>query len=230
MKRNCFVPIGIALSLAGCSSAPQNPDPYEEFNRDMMDFNIAVDQNVLKPVASGYEAITTEPIRRSVSDFLYNLNEPLRFVNYALQWDPEQMANTLFRFLLNSTIGFLGLFDVANELGLAKKDTAYKDTLKKWEMPTGDYLHLPVLASSSARDIIAEPVSWFADPVTYVIGWPWMLAKAAAGVVDDRLRNGKTRDDMIKNSTDPYPLTRDIYLRQYGEAPNTGDGEEDEED
>lgn len=231
MKKECFVFIGIFIGmLSGCSSTPQNLDPHENFNRDMMCFNVGVDKSILKPVATGYETITTEPIRRSISSFLYNCNEPLRFVNYVLQGDADQFTNTLFRFLINTTVGFLGLFDVASELGLEKRDTTYKDTLKKWEMPIGDYLTLPVLSSSSTRDVIAEPVSWFADPVTYVIGWPCMLAKAFADAVDDRLQNGKVRDDLIKNSTDPYPLMRDMYMRKYGNMPNPVDADDDDDD
>lgn len=226
MKRNVVCSIVFVL-LVGCSSSPKNPDPHEEFNRDALCFNLTLDQKVLKPVATGYETVTMEPIQRSVSSFLFNWKEPFYVVNYALQGNAERAANSLFRFFINTTIGFFGLFDVASELGLTKRETSHKETLKKWKVPTGDYLTLPILSSSSTRDAVAEPVSWAMDPVAYFVGWPIMLIKAIASAVDDRRINGKTRDEMIANSTDPYPLMRDIYLRTYGERPV--DDDEDEE-
>lgn len=214
----------VFIVLVGCSATPQDPDPHEEFNRDMTDFNLAVDKNVLKPVAEAYKSATFEPAQRSVSSFISNCKEPYYLVNYSLQGDGEKVLTSFFRFLINTSIGFLGLFDVASELGLEKRDTSYQETLKKWSMPTGDYLVLPILSSSSTRDVIAEPISWFADPVGYIIGWPWMLAKSVVGAVDRRAQNGKMIDATLDNAIDPYLLMRDLYLQQYGELP----AEEDE--
>ena len=225
MNKN-IIAVSILLNLVACSSTPQNPDPHEEFNRDMTDFNIAVDKNVLKPASKGYETVTTKPIRQSVSSFLFNAKEPFYLVNYVLQGDAEQATNSLFRFFINTTFGFLGLFDVAKEIGLPKKETSYKETLRKWEMPSGDYLVLPLFSSSSTRDVIAEPISWFADPISYVIGWPWMLAKTAIKAIDDRSQNGKTIDSTLQNSIDPYPLMKSIYLQKYG-YPQTENDDED---
>lgn len=227
MNKN-IVNLVIFVLLIGCSSTPKNPDPHENFNRDALCFNLTLDQKVLKPIASGYENLTMEPFQRSVSSFLFNLKEPFHLVNYALQGDADHAVISIFRFLINSTVGFLGLFDIASDLGLQKRETSYKETLKKWNMPTGDFLMLPVLSSSSTRDVIAEPISWFADPVSYIVGWPWMLAATVARAVDDRRVNGKTRDDMLRNFTDPYPLMRDIYLKTYGTASELeGDDEYD---
>lgn len=227
MRKNICSSIVFVL-LIGCSSTPQNPDPHEEFNRSALCVNLTLDQKVLGPIATGYEKVAMEPIQRSVSSFLFNLKEPFYLVNYALQGNAEHTAISVFRFLINSTIGFLGLFDIASEIGLPKRETSYKETLKKWDMPTGDFLMLPILSSSSTRDVVTEPVSWFADPISYIIGWPWMLAASVARAVDDRRVNGKTRDDMLKNFTDPYPLMKDIYLRTYGEAP--AETEDDDEE
>ena len=214
MSKNVTLILGL-LTLTACSSTPQNPDPHEEFNRDMTDFNVAVDKNVVKPASTGYKVVTTEPIRMSVSSFLFNAKEPFYLVNYVLQGDVEQATNSIFRFVINTTFGVLGLFDVASEIGLSKRETSYKETLRKWEMPSGDYLVLPILSSSSTRDIIAEPISWFADPISYVIGWPWMLTKAALGAIDNRTQNGKTIDATLQNSMDPYPLMKNVYLQKY---------------
>lgn len=220
----------ISVLLVGCSSTPKNPDPHENFNRDALCFNLTLDQKVLKPIVTGYENITIEPFQRSVSSFLFNLKEPFRLVNYTLQGDADHAVISIFRFLINSTVGFLGLFDIASDLGLQKRETSYQETLKKWNMPTGDFLMLPVLSSSSTRDVIAEPISWFADPIGYIVGWPWMLAATVARAVDDRRVNGRSRDDMLKNFTDPYPLMRDVYLRTYGEAPTVEEEDDDEEE
>lgn len=218
----------IALILAGCSSVPGDEDPYREFNEASLDFNLTLDRNVLRPVSCGYKNITTEGIRESVSDFLDNLKEPFYSINYAISGEGELFANSLFRFVVNSVFGVLGLFDVAEHVGLQKRSTTYKETLTKLEMGNGSYIMLPVFGASSVRDTIAEPISWFADPVSYFIGWPLALTKAAAGIISDRAANSKQLDSMIKSTSekDLYLITRSAYLQKYG----VKDGEQNQAD
>jgi phospholipid-binding lipoprotein MlaA len=221
-KKKLFV----FLLTAACSTTPDNPDPHGVFNRDMHEFNMIVDKNVLKPVASTYKDVTPDPVRESVSNFLGNLKEPFYFVNYFVTGEAEYTANSLFRFVVNSTLGILGLFDVGAPIGLEKRETSHKSTLKKFDVPTGDYLVLPVLGPSSTRDAIAEPISWFADPVGYFIGFPYMLAKTVVSIINDRAENSELIDSTIRNSIDLYLTMKSLYLQKYGNA----DTEEDYED
>jgi phospholipid-binding lipoprotein MlaA len=209
--------------LASCSSSPDNPDPHEEFNRDMLEFNMAVDENIIEPAATGYKEVASEPIRESVSSFFSNLKEPFYCLNYAASADAEYASNSLFRFVINSVFGALGLFDIAEQIGLEKAETSHRDTLKKWGVPTGDYLVLPALGFSSTRDAVAEPISWFADPVGYFIGLPYMIVKAVLSTVSDRAENSEVLDDVKENSFDLYSTTKSIYQQKY-------DAEEEDSD
>ncbi|MDR3187181.1 MAG: VacJ family lipoprotein [Holosporaceae bacterium] len=210
------VTLAILFFLTSCSSSPDNPDPYEEFNRDMHELNMAIDENILEPVASTYNEVAADPVKESVSNFFMNLKEPFYCINYAATLDAEYAANSLFRFFINSIFGAFGLFDVAEQIGLEKAETSHRDTLKKLDVPTGDYLVLPVLGFSSTRDAIAEPISWFADPVGYFIGFPYMIAKAVLSTISDRAENSGAIDDVKENSFDLYSTTKSIYLQKYG--------------
>lgn len=215
------------LLITACASSPENPDPHKCFNKAMFEVNLSLDENVLKPASHVYEDVTNEPVRMMFSNFLDNLKEPFYLINYTIQADGENMASSFFRFLINSTFGFLGLFDVAELLDVPKHSTGYKDTLYKMGVPHGDYIVLPVFGFSSTRDTIAEPISWFADPVSYFIGWPWTVSKAALQMVINRHENSELIDSTIRESEDLYSKTRSMYLQKYGigdDIPSAEDG------
>lgn len=211
MKKVIFLPICFVVA---CSS-DQSDDPYEQFNRASLDLNVTLEQNVLAPAASIYKEITLHPMQRSLANFFVNWKEPYFFINYAIISDAERMSNSLFRFLINSSIGILGLFDVAEQIGLQKEKISYKDTLKSIGMPSGNYVVLPVLGFSSERDAIAEPISWLVDPVGYFIGWPYMLAKMVFSEINDAAENYEMRTSTIQNSIDLYSATKSIYSQKY---------------
>lgn len=208
-----FLPL---LLISACMSTPEDPDPHRCFNEAMLDVNLSLDDNLLKPASHVYKSITNKPVRMMVSNFLDNLNEPFYLVNYTAQIDGENVASSFFRFLVNSTVGFFGFFDIAELIGVPKHSTGYKETLHKMEVPHGDYIVLPIFGFSSTRDTIAEPIFWFADPVSYIIGWPWAVSKSALQMVIDRHENSEMIDSMIAESEDLYAKTRSIYLQKYG--------------
>ncbi|MDR0580886.1 MAG: VacJ family lipoprotein [Holosporaceae bacterium] len=202
--------------LTSCSTTRDNPDPHKEFNKDMLGLNLAIDKNVLKPVSSTYKEVTPDVMRESISNFLINLKEPFYFLNYLVTAEGENATNALFRFVINSTIGIFGLFDIGEQIGLEKAETSHKSTLKKYGVPTGDYLVLPILGSSSTRDAIAEPISWFADPVGYFIGFPYMFAKAVLTIIHERAENSGMIDSVLRDSMDVYAITKNLYFQKYG--------------
>jgi phospholipid-binding lipoprotein MlaA len=219
----------IILSLlSACSATVDEPDPHKEFNKDMFEFNMAVDENILKPTASAYRENVPDAARESISNFLNNLKEPFYIVNHMAACDVENAANSLFRFVINSTLGILGLCDVGDQAGLNKTETSHRATLRKWGIPTGDYLVLPLLGPSSTRDAIAEPVSWFIDPVGYFIGFPYMLAKGALSIINDRAENSELIDSTKKNSINLYSTAKSLYQQKYGDN-NEEDADPSEE-
>ena len=120
--RLAFALTGSVLALSACATTSEDPsstavyDPFEGWNRGVYAFNDGVDRAALEPVAKGYRAVTNEPVRGGVSNFLTNLNQPVVFANTLLQGKPLQSFDTATRFLVNSTVGSSGSFDVATAL------------------------------------------------------------------------------------------------------------------
>ena len=230
-----FVYVGLLLGLVGCASTSEDEkkedkDPYERFNRGALEFNIKLDENVLRPVAYRYKELTPDNFQLMLSNGLSNLKEPFYAVNYALCFDADSATTSLFRFGLNSTLGFFGLLDVAADYGVPKAETSHSATLTKIGVPTGNFIMLPIIGSSSVRDTIAEPVSWFADPVGYFIGPIYMLAKAAVSAVSYRAENMDFIDSSLKDVADPYSSLKSIYFQQYGVKSEEEKKKEEEEE
>jgi hypothetical protein len=112
--------LAVAMLLGGCVTVtPENAeDPYEGFNRSMYAFNDGLDKSIVEPVAKGYRAVTNEPVRGGVNNFLDNLGEPVTFVNEVLQGKIGNAAGTVGRFVVNTTIGIVGIFNPAEAIGI----------------------------------------------------------------------------------------------------------------
>jgi len=202
--------------VIGCASTKEQPDPHKDFNEAMLKLNLKLDEHAIRPIAEGYKKATVSPMQKGVSNFLSNLNEPFYAINYVLTTNGLKLFNSIFRFVINTTLGIGGIFDVASSMGIRKSETSHKDTWKKWRVPTGDYLVLPIFGTSSTRDAVTEPVSWFMNPLTYVISWPLSVTKAVVQVINDRAENGKMIDDTLQNSPDIYSTLRSLYMQKYG--------------
>jgi phospholipid-binding lipoprotein MlaA len=126
-------------------------DPLERINRFTYRFNARFDEHVFLPVANGYRHVPG-PIRAGVHNFFRNLAEVTSTVNYGLQWRLGSGARSLGRFVINSTIGIGGLFDVASKFKLSKEQTGFSATLSTWGVPPGPYLVVPLLGPSTLRD------------------------------------------------------------------------------
>ena len=139
-----WLPLIALTILAGCTIAkPRTDDPLEKFNRNVYEFNDALDKAVIRPVAVGYRKVTNAPVRRSFSDFFTNIRMPITVANDLLQARPKQALQSTGRFLVNLTLGIGGLFDPASQLGLPLEDNDFGITLARWGAPEGDYLMLP---------------------------------------------------------------------------------------
>ena len=188
-------------------------DPLEGFNRAMFSVNRVIDRGLLRPVVQGYQFIVPEAGRRSVDNFVDNLYQPVVFLNSVLQADPQNSFATLWRFLLNTSFGVLGLFDFAGEVGLENRSADFGQTLGSWGMGSGSYLYLPIIGPSSARDLAGRGVDMLTDPFNYIDNGVTMV-KTGITIVDKRSENSKLIDDIYDNSLDPYATFRSGYLQK----------------
>ena len=143
-------------------------DPFEDFNRAVFDFNEALDAAVFLPLAKIYRAIFPKPVRDTFRNFMRNLNAPFILANDVLQGEGERAGMTLSRFLINTTLGVGGLFDVATEIGVPYHDEDFGQTLGVWGIEEGVYLVLPVIGPSTVRDGFGKVGDAFLNPLNYV--------------------------------------------------------------
>ena len=205
------------LLLAGCASAPpdyvtQTKDPWEKMNRAIYGFNDTLDKAVVRPVATTYTRAMPEPARNRFHAFLGNLAEPVTMVNDLLQGKLKQTAEDTGRFLLNSTVGLLGFFDVAKHVGLAKHDEDFGETLAHWGVPSGPYLVLPVFGPSTVRDTGGRVVDIYADPPKEDMPARYRNAVVVMDGLDTRVGLMQVNAS-IDSAYDPYTFVRDAYLQ-----------------
>ncbi|HEX3883863.1 MAG TPA: VacJ family lipoprotein [Stellaceae bacterium] len=219
-----------APPAAGPADAGNGDDPFESTNRSIFDFNNQVDKIVLVPVANTYRAVLPEPVRDSVHDFLRNLDAPIVFANDVLQARPDLAGTTAARFVVNSTVGVGGLFDVATKLNLPYHGNDLGVTFAVWGIGDGPYLMLPVLGPSNVRDAIGQAGDAYGDPGNMVAsnnGYMWAtFARAGTQGVDERSRNIETLADIERTSLDYYATIRSLYRQRRAaeirhEQPNT---------
>ncbi len=203
----------LAGLLSGC--AHQNTrDPLEPLNRGIYTFNDAVDRAVLKPVAQGYRAVLPQLVRTGVSNFFSNLNDLTVILNGLLQLKLPQAASDTGRFLINTTIGILGLFDVATQLGLEKHNEDFGQTLGYWGIGSGPYLVLPFLGPSSFRDGVGRFVDTFSDVVLNIDHIRTRNQFWGTRIVSDREHLLDSEKVLDTAAIDRYAFIRDAYLQR----------------
>lgn len=189
-----------------------NSDPIEPLNRGIFQFNYAIDSVLIKPVAQGYGAVMPERGQIMVTNFVDNIKEPVTFANSILQADPNNSFCTLWRFMLNSTFGIGGLFDVATELGLKNRQTGLGDTFAIYGADAGPYIIIPIFGPSNVRDGIGRIGDVFLDPISYTNN-SIFYSIIAVKTIEARHRNMKLLNDIYNNSIDPYSTMRSIYTQ-----------------
>ena len=217
--------------LAGCASGPKaNPaDPLEPFNRSMFEFNDALDRAIVKPVATGYREVTPELVRRGVGNFFNNLEDAWSIVNNALQLKGEGTVNSLVRVLVNTTIGLVGVLDVATEMGVDRYTEDFGQTLGRWGVGPGPYIVLPVLGPSTARDTVALPVDWRGDVVAQQDNIALRNSLLVLRAVDHRAQLLKAGEVLEEVALDKYTFVRDAFLQRRRNAVYDGNPPEEPE-
>jgi phospholipid-binding lipoprotein MlaA len=222
------------LLLGGCAtrgttSRPTADDPLETVNRAVYRFNDFADRVVLRPLAVGYTRALPPQIRTGVFNFFDNALYPLTIVNDVLQGKFRQGGRDLGRFTLNSTVGLLGLFDPASDIGLGRHDEDFGQTLAVWGVGNGPYLMVPIFGPYTLRDgfgaLLDAPLTPFFD-----VGEDEGAERAAAYLVysvDKRSRLLDV-DEQVRDAFDPYVFVRDTYYQNRDYRIKDGNVDDDE--
>jgi phospholipid-binding lipoprotein MlaA len=219
--------VGLAATLlSGCATPPPKSDPdaladykatddpFEPTNRVFFTINDGLLTYVLIPVARGYNYVLPQPVRTGIHNVLNNLGAPVQLANDVLETKPRRAGDTFVRFMINSTVGIGGVFDVAKRVGYPDHSADGAATLALWGIPAGPYLYLPVFGPSGVRDGAGRGVDTLVSPYTWVafnginhlnsISTGLAAVDAVAPHVDDLK---KLNDQAL----DPYATQRSLY-------------------
>jgi phospholipid-binding lipoprotein MlaA len=209
------------IVMTGCATTQQNErvakiDPFEPMNRAVFSFNEVTDDYLIKPIAEAYRFVLPEFVRTGVTNFFGNINDVLIGVNNLLQGKPAETANDIGRFLINSTIGVLGLFDVATDMGLDKNREDFGQTLGVWGLPDGPYVVLPFFGASNVRDTVGFVIDMEADFIlnSDKLNKDQKISSTVLRIMNLRanlLDAGQLLDDA---AFDKYSFVRDGYLQR----------------
>jgi phospholipid-binding lipoprotein MlaA len=202
-------------------------DPFEGVNRVFFGLNEVVDDILLRPAAIVYRTIIPRYGRQRIRNVLNNLDSPVVFANDILQGEGDRAGDTLMRFLINSTFGVAGIWDVATDWGHPFHDEDFGQTLAVWGVNEGPYLYFPLLGPSNPRDSVGRVVDIAFDPLTYV-NWGddyenVPLIRTAVNVIDLRSRNIETLDEIERSSVDYYASIRSLYRQVRNDAIRNGE-------
>lgn len=190
-------------------------DPYESFNRVIFNINEFVDQAALKPLGTLYKDIMPKPLSKGISNFFANFYTIPTVINDFLQGNFYQTASDAWRFTINSTIGLLGFFDVASDMGLEPNTEDFGLTLARWGYKNSNYLVLPIFGPSTVRDgIFGLPVYYYMTPYAYIKPMEVSYSIYALDLTSRRadLLNYQSVFDQVM--LDKYSFLRNAYLQR----------------
>lgn len=189
-------------------------DSLRFINEPIFKFNDTVYRYVLSPLAIGYEKVVPKPVDNSISNFFYNLREPLYAVNHLLQGELGKSGKSIARVLVNSTIGLFGLFDPANSMmKLTRDKTTFGETLAKYGVGHGAYIVLPLLGPSDLRDTASLSFNYFAHPLNFInddqVAQQLLLVDGVQAQIPVLAKYPRVLND-IEN---PYEFIRNMYMQ-----------------
>lgn len=222
----------LTVGMTACASVPSDPeeraiydetnDPLEPFNRTMFSFNQFLDSILFKPVAEAYRFVFPSPVRDRVHNVLNNLGEPVNAANNLLQGDANGAADSIARFVMNSTVGLAGMHDVASGMGTPEAPADFGQTLHTWGVGEGPYLVLPIIGPSNPRDfagligdIVIDPWGYVAnDQLTNDESMAFRIVRYSLLVTDRRERSLDVLDALERDSFDFYAQMRSLYKQR----------------
>ncbi len=212
--------IGVAaLFLSGCATYSENSmtdqnDPWQTVNRPVFAMNDAFDQVLFKPLAKTYDAVMPEPFQDGVTNFFSNLNEIDNAINNLIQGKPEKFATSVGRLAINTTLGLAGIFDVASYIGLTHAPEDLGQTFGTYGAGAGPYIVLPILGSSSVRDVPGRILSMYLNPLAWLDDVSFRNIMVGVNAVDARSNLLAKEDIASEISNDKYTLYKDAFLEE----------------
>jgi phospholipid-binding lipoprotein MlaA len=216
--------LALALFTSGCAGASEpGPDgvavydPLENVNRFFFEMNQKLDRNAGAPAATAYKDTVPQGIRGGLHNILDNLGGPVNVANSLLQTKFESAATSAGRFIVNTTVGMVGIFDVATDWGMPARNRDFGQTMGTYGVPPGPYLVLPFRGSTDVRDFAGNYLDGYMSPLHYVryegnnyVG----LMKSTLGSMDNRSNNIVTFRDIQRTSVDYYATMRTFYMER----------------
>lgn len=230
--------LAMSVTVGGCATKP-NPadeaavqaykeanDPLEPMNRYFYSVNMFLDEMLLKPFAGYYNIALPRVAKDGIRGILRNVNTPVILANDLFQGEGHRAGITAGRFVVNTTLGLGGIFDVAKQFGMEYHTEDFGQTLAVWGTKEGPYLMLPVLGPSNPRDAIGTLVDKFLDPLTYV-GYIYNVGyintiRGGVEAIDTRSRNLKEIEELKKGSIDFYATVRSLYRQHRNDEIRNG--------
>lgn len=227
MKKLAIASLAL-LSLTACAKKPSDPnDPLEPYNRAVFAFNMDADHLIIRPVTKVYSVIVPPPLQQGITNFFDNTLEITTFPNDLLQGNFKFMAVDVCRFMINTTLGIGGLFDVATRMGLPKHFEGFGLTLAKWRGgKSAPYFVIPLLGPSTIQSAIGLAADIYMSPWPYInnnyIAWGLPIL----GVINYRA-SLLPADKLVDTSFDPYSFVRDAYMQRQAQkiAQNQAQGD-----
>ena len=220
--------VAVVLLAVACAQVPDDPvehetfietnDPLEPANRTVFDFDVAILDHALSPVALAYRDHVPGPVRDGVGNVLDNLQMPVTILNSGLQGDFDNMAEATASFFINSTAGIGGLFDIPANSGRKPHKEDFGQTLAVWGFEEGPYLVLPFAGPSTARDTVGLGVDILTDPLTWLLTPAWSYMRTGADVVDSTARELDRIEEARLGAIDFYATTRTLYRQARARA------------
>jgi len=224
MKLQLIALTFLSLIVFSQDSESNNIDPFEDINRIVFNISDDLDQAVLRPAAEFYSEYTPLFLKNGITNVFSNLSEVDTIVNQLLQGKVWYAAQDTGRFVINSTVGIVGFFDIASRAGLEKHDEDFGQTLGYWGVPTGFYLFVPFLGPTTLRDMLAKPTSWF-------LSGNFSVSDEEASIFLNVLDVIETRERLLIAENlivgDKYDFVRDAYLQSREYLAADGDIEDD---
>ena len=205
----------LAIMATGCAGTRNPADPWEPVNRTVFAFNEDLDRVAVKPLATAYSEVMPPPVRVGVTNFFGNFRDFTTAVNSFLQLKIPRGFSDTARVLVNSTVGILGVFDVASRVGLEKHNEDFGQTLGYWGAGTGPYMVLPLFGPSTVRDTVGLVGDYFTDPEFFLINEaPANYIVFTTRLVNVRANLLQLEGVLNQAALDRYAFVRDAYLQR----------------
>lgn len=215
MLRTAAVATVVALSTGCATTHGNNPhDPWEGLNRSVFAFNEGLDKAVIKPVAQGYDAVAPQPVKTGISNFFSNIGDIFIGVNNLLQGKLNDAASDTGRVMINTTVGILGLLDVASKIGIEKHEEDFGQTLGVWGVGDGPYVVLPFFGPRTLRDTAGLVLDLKADPVPNEGHVATRNTLVVTRLIDQRAELLPAENVIEGAALDKYSYLRDAYLQR----------------